>query len=335
MASARARDRVARRGTALRPDRAAKSLVQRLLAPVRALRWRYLPLLMVYLATGASALSGVAETFFVKDKLSLSAEALVAVLVWVQVPWSIKPVFGQLVDGVPIFGSRRRSYVFIGAALVALSYVMLAGVAGEWLTLASPEALYIAASLTTVIGLVLQDTVADAMSTEVVRRSHNGKKRSSAEINAELGMVQVLGRIAFMTGAFAVAGLSGWLVQIFSYEQMFLLALVVPAISVSGSILVKLEVGERRGIDTRILVGGFVFIDPDGRRRRHRIQIRARDDLHPLAGDRADAAVVHHRGDRCADAPQHHLRGVPYLRVPRHALVRAGRAMVADRCAGI
>jgi MFS family permease len=237
----------------------SKGLVKLVTAPLRALRWRYLPLLMIYLATGAGALSGVAETFFVKDKLALSAEALVAVLVWVQVPWSIKPVFGQLADGVPIFGSRRRSYVFIGAALIALSYVMLAGVAGEWLNFASPEALYIAASLITVIGLVLQDTVADAMSTEVVRRSHNGQRRSSAEVNAELGMVQVLGRIAFMAGAFIVAGLSGWLAQIFSYERMFLLALVVPAISVSGSILVKLEVGERRPVDKRILLGGFAF----------------------------------------------------------------------------
>jgi MFS family permease len=215
---------------------------------------------MIYLATGASTLSGVAETFFVKDRLALSAEILIAVLVWVQVPWSIKPVFGQLVDGVPIFGSRRRSYVFIGAALIALSYVMLAGIAGGWITFASPETLYIAASLITVIGLVLQDTVADAMSTEVVRRSHGGQRRSQAEINAELGMVQVLGRIAFMGGAFAVAGLGGWLAQIFSYEQMFLLALVVPAISISGSVLVKLEVGERRPIDKRILLGGLAFV---------------------------------------------------------------------------
>jgi MFS family permease len=237
-----------------------KSFAKRLMAPLRTMRWRYLPLLMINFATGASALSGVAETFFIKDRLALSAEALVAILVWVQVPWSIKPVFGQLVDSVPIFGSRRRSYVFIGAALIALSYVLLAGIAGSWLTIASPETLYIAASLITVIGLVLQDTVADAMSTEVVRRSVNGKRRPEAEVNTELGSVQVLGRIAFSSGAFAVAGLSGWLAQILSYEQMFLLALVVPAISISGSLLVRLEVGEPKPIDRRIFFGGLGFI---------------------------------------------------------------------------
>lgn len=55
----------------------------RTLAPLRP---RYLPLLMIYFASGAGMLSGVAETFFVKDRLDLSAEARVAILVWVIVP---------------------------------------------------------------------------------------------------------------------------------------------------------------------------------------------------------------------------------------------------------
>jgi MFS family permease len=240
--------------------RAPQSFARRMWAPARAMRWRYLPLLMVNFATGAAALSAVAETFFVKDRLTFSAEALVMILVWVQVPWSIKPVFGQLVDSVAIFGSRRRSYIFIGAALIAASYVVLAGIAGGWVTFASPETLYVGASITTMVGLVLQDTVADAMSTEVVPRSIKGERRPEADVNAELGIVQVLGRIAYTSGAFAVAGLAGWLAQILTFEQMFLLALVVPAISISGSLLVRLEVGQRKPIDKRILAGGIAFV---------------------------------------------------------------------------
>ena len=240
--------------------KAPLSFAARLLEPLRMMRWRYLPLLMIYFATGASALSGIAETFFVKDRLTLSAEMLVAIMVWVQVPWSLKPMFGQLVDSVPIFGSRRRVYVFFGAALIAAGYVLLAGIAGGWLTIASPETLYIVASLITVIGLVLQDTVADAMSTEVVRRSTNHGKRNQSEVNAELGQVQVLGRIAFSSGAFAVAGLGGWLAQILSYEDMFLLALIVPAISISGSLFVRLDVATPKPLDRRIFFGGLSFI---------------------------------------------------------------------------
>ena len=42
-------------------------------------------------------------------------------------------VFGELVDTVPIFGSQRKSYVLIGAALMAAGLVILAGAAGRWL----------------------------------------------------------------------------------------------------------------------------------------------------------------------------------------------------------
>ena len=36
---------------------------------------------------------------------------------WLSLPWTVKMVFGELVDSVPIFGSQRRSYILIGAAL--------------------------------------------------------------------------------------------------------------------------------------------------------------------------------------------------------------------------
>ena len=63
-----------------------------------------------------------------------------------------------------------------------------------------------------VIGTVIQDVVADAMSTEVVARvDAAGNARPEHDIRAELGMVQVLGRLALSFGILAVAGLSGWL----------------------------------------------------------------------------------------------------------------------------
>ncbi len=65
-----------------------------------------------------------------------------------------------------------------------------------------------------VIGTVIQDVVADAMSTEVVARTdEDGQPRPDDEVRAELGMVQVLGRLALSIGILAVAGLSGWLAQ--------------------------------------------------------------------------------------------------------------------------
>jgi hypothetical protein len=169
-------------------------------------------------------------------------------------------VFGELVDSVPLLGSQRRIYVFIGAALVTAGLLLLAGAAGGAITFAKPDAIYVIASLLTVTGVVLQDVVADAMSTEVVPRINpDGSPRPSDDINRDLGMVQVLGRLALSIGIFSVAGLSGYLAQTYSYETVFLIGLIVPVISVSGAVLVKLETSERRPVDWRILGGGIAF----------------------------------------------------------------------------
>src|ERR671912_402649 len=85
------------------------------------------------------------------------------------------------------------------------------------------------ASLPAVVGLVVQDCVADALTTEVVDRiGRDGAPRDPAAIQAELGDVQVLGRVATMGGAFAVAGAGGWAAQALVVESVFLIAAAIP-----------------------------------------------------------------------------------------------------------
>lgn len=231
-----------------------------LLNPIQSFRWQYLPLLMVYFAYGAMGLITVAESFWIKKNLTLSPAALASLSVWLTLPWTIKMVFGELVDAVSIFGSQRRVYVLIGGSLIATGLLMLAGAAGGWLTFASPENLYRLGSFVSIVGVVLQDVTADAMSTEVVPRTNaDGSARNKDEVNRELGMVQVLGRLALSLGAFSVAGIAGWLASLYSYETVFLIGLVIPVISVTGAMLVKLDTTESRPVDWRILGGGLLF----------------------------------------------------------------------------
>jgi MFS family permease len=196
---------------------------------------------------------------WVKERLTLSPAELAGIGVWLTLPWTIKMVFGQLVDSVPLFGSQRRSYIVIGAAFTAAGMVTLAGAAGGWLSFMGLEQLYVLGAVLIVVGTVIQDVVADAMSTEVVSRTDaTGAPREEGEVKAELGMVQVLGRLALSGGILAVAGLSGWLATVFSREAVFLMGLVVPALSLLSVALVK-ETGERRPLDRRILAAGIGF----------------------------------------------------------------------------
>ncbi len=231
-----------------------------LLQPIRAFRLHYVPLLMVYFAYGALGLIDVSRDMWIKESLTLSPAELAGIGVWLALPWTVKMVFGELVDTVPIFGSQRRSYILIGATCTASGLITLAGAAGGWLTFMLPHQLYLLGALMIVLGTVIQDVVADAMSTEVVARvDAEGQPRPDPEVKAELGMVQVMGRLALSAGILAVAGASGLLAHYFARETVFLLALVVPAISVLGVILIQVETTERRPIDWRILGGGLAF----------------------------------------------------------------------------
>jgi len=239
----------------------AQQFHRALMAPIRAFHLRYLPLLMVYFAYGAMGLIAVAQSFFERRGLTMSPADLAALGVWLALPWAIKMVFGELVDTVALLGSRRRIYVFLGAAMVATSLVLLAAAAGGWLSGISVNALYIAASLLGVLGIVLQDVVADAMSTEVVARTNpDGTAREKSDVDYDLGMVQALGRLALFAGILLTARLAGWLAESYSYETVFLIGLVVPLISVSGAMLVRLDASEEaRPTDWRILGGGLAF----------------------------------------------------------------------------
>lgn len=229
--------------------------------PIQAFRIEYLPPMMVYFAAGAMGITAIASQFWVKNALTMLTPAdLAAIAIWLTLPWSIKMVFGELVDSVPILGSQRRAYIFIGAGLIAASLLMLAGTASGWLTFAAPQKLYIAASILTVIGIVVQDVAADAMTTEVVPHTNSdGTARSAMAVAHDLAMVQVLGRLAFSFGLFAVAGIGGLLASWMSPGKVFLIGLVVPVISVLGALRVKTDTAERRATDWHILGGGLAF----------------------------------------------------------------------------
>lgn len=235
-------------------------MLDNLMRPIRAFRPAYVPLVMVYFAYGALGLIDVTRDFWIKEQLRLSPSDLASIGVWLTLPWTIKMVFGELVDCVPIFGSRRKVYIVIGAMFTAAGLLTLAGAAGGWLSFLVPDQLYVLGALLIVLGTVIQDVVADAMSTEVVKRvDATGQPRPDNEVRSELGMVQVLGRLALSAGIVAVAGLSGILAGLFDRQTVFLMGLVIPAISITGTLLVRKEPTEIRPIDWRILGGGLIF----------------------------------------------------------------------------
>lgn len=236
-----------------------KSLDKALLTPIRSIKKRYIPLLMIYFAFGAQGLTSVALTFWEKEALGLSAEQFLVIGAWVGLPWTMKMIFGQLVDVVPILGSRRRSYVFLGASLMVIQFLLLYGMATNWppmMNLWGEFQWYLIANLFGVFGFMIQDVTADTMSTEVVDRT-----QSADDIRKEVTLIQILGRLSLMIAIAAVSGLGGWLAGTIPYEQVFLLALVIPLISILGAVFVKLDTPDKvtAQLDPQIIGGGLAF----------------------------------------------------------------------------
>jgi hypothetical protein len=252
------------------PARAWRWIDRNLLELARELRLSFVPPLMVYLAAGISALTGIVGTFFVKEYLGLSAEFLAALGFWAGIPWALKMPLGHLVD---LIWDHKAALVYLGAALVAASLGIMIGLLTDpaaMRAVASAEAWYVAATLLAPVGYVVQDVVADAMTVEAVPR-HDARGRPLPDAARRLlhTTMQTLGRVAVIGGGVLVATLNVVMLagvdelpeaaRVDAYRAIYVLALAIPVVSVAGVALAAvLRRREARRLAARGLPAGEI-----------------------------------------------------------------------------
>ena len=214
----------------------------------RQFRWSYLPPLMVYLAAGIQGLTAIVGTFFIKEYLDLSAAFLAGLAFWAGIPWTLKMPIGHLVD---LIWRRKALLVYLGAGLIAGSILIMYGVIAHTAAMAAvlpAEVWFVIATILAPTGYVLQDVVADAMTVEAVPTiDEHGNPYPQADIKIMHTTMQTLGRVAIIGGLVAVAMLNVTMfdgvenmseeTKIEVYANIYLLALVIPIVSVMGVIL--------------------------------------------------------------------------------------------------
>jgi folate/biopterin transporter len=87
--------------------------------------------MIVALVQGSGYLSKLAQNYYFKDDLHLSPATLSFVTGLTMLPWVIKPLYGFTSDSFPIFGYRRRPYLFIFGALGAMFWLIMAVAVGN------------------------------------------------------------------------------------------------------------------------------------------------------------------------------------------------------------
>ena len=248
------------------------------------MRWSFLPPLMVYFAAGVSGLTSVVGAFFLKEYLDLSATFIAGLAFWAGLPWILKVPMGHVVD---LFWRWKSLLILLGAGVIAASLLIMFGLVSrpdEMRAVFPLESWFVVALLLAPSGYAIQDVVADAMTVEAVPTSdETGQAYSEMRLRAMHTTMQTLGRIAIISGFVSVAAVNIWIfsdtealsrnARLALYSRVYLIALAIPIISISGMMLHTLVQRRQaaRGlpqagpegateVNWQILGGGIAFV---------------------------------------------------------------------------
>ena len=181
-------------------------------------------ILSVYFVQGILGLARLAVSFFLKDDLGLSPAQMGALTGIAAIPWIIKPLFGFLSDGLPLFGYRRRSYLILSGLLGSLSWLVLAtmvnSVWGVTLTL-----------LVTSLSVAVSDVIADSVVVE----------RAQQESMSKAGSLQSLTWGTAALGGLITAYFSGLLLEQISARTIFAITACFPLLVSFSAFLIGEE----------------------------------------------------------------------------------------------
>ena len=168
-------------------------------------------ILIVYFVQGILGLARLSVSFFLKDELALSPAQVAALMGIAALPWVIKPVFGFLSDGLPLFGYKRRPYLVLSGLLGTAAWLSLATVVDTaWAATA--------AILLGSLSVAISDVIVDSLVVE----------RAREESLSDSGSLQSLTWGASAVGGLITAYLSGWLLEHFSTQTVFAITATFP-----------------------------------------------------------------------------------------------------------
>jgi folate/biopterin transporter len=168
-------------------------------------------ILIVYFVQGILGLARLAVSFFLKDELALSPAQVAALMGIAALPWVIKPLFGFLSDGLPLFGYRRRPYLVLSGLLGTAAWLSLATVVHTaW---AATGAILLSS-----LSVAISDVIVDSLVVERARK----------ESLSDSGSLQSLTWGTSAVGGLITAYLSGWLLQHFSNQTVFAITATFP-----------------------------------------------------------------------------------------------------------
>ena len=165
----------------------------------------------IYFVQGAMAISQLAVSFFLKDDLGLSPAEVASMVGITMLPWTVKPLYGLISDGFPVFGYRRRPYLLLSSVLGIFAWASMA----LWVSTPFWAIAMIAVGS---LSLAFSDAIIDAL---IVQRAR-------LETDGDAGSLQSFSWMASSVGAIASAYLSGYFLEHFGARFVFEVTAILP-----------------------------------------------------------------------------------------------------------
>ena len=195
------------------PANGMKGFIETRLLQGQPLTAELAAILLVYVVQGILGLARLAVSFFLKDDLGLSPATVAALTGVSALPWTIKPLFGFMSDGLPIGGYRRRPYLVLSGLVGCGAWVALG-------TVVQSAVGAIAAITVSSLSVAVSDVIVDSLVVE----------RARGESQATAGTLQSLAWGASAAGGLITAYLGGALLEQVTTRSIFLITASFPLI---------------------------------------------------------------------------------------------------------
>ena len=187
-------------------------------------------ILLIGFYAGICVISDLAVKYYFKDKKKVETANLTRILIIFKIPYLIKPLYGLLLDFFPIFGYKKKSYLFI-CFLVNISSWYLFIISNDknmYFSIICLLFIHISLSFTTVIGSAVQVDLSKMYEND---KSNIGEKTS--ELMSEYFIIKSLGTLI-------PSYFKGFLIEKYTNDIIFYIsALISFIILISDLLLVE------------------------------------------------------------------------------------------------
>ena len=204
-------------------------------------------ILIIGFYAGLCVISDLAVKYYFKDKKKVETANLTRILIIFKIPYLIKPIYGLILDFIPICGYKKKSYLFI-CFLVNISSWYLFIISNEKNMLFSIICLLfvnISLSFTTVIGSAIQVDLS-----KMYENEKNNISEKTSQLMSEYFIIKSLGTLI-------PSYFKGFLIAKYSNDIIFYISGIISfLILISDLILVEeknIEKNEERVSSSSLL----------------------------------------------------------------------------------